>query len=183
MTHVDRPVRLLGFSLLLLGSAGLWRVPGVQAAELKIGFVNPAAVLDNYQRTKDAEAALQQKSKQKQAELEGRVNELKKLRQNAELLNDQAREAKTREIEEKADAFKRIKTQAERELLRERNQMLKDIVGEINEAVAEYAKSNGLSLVVDERFLLYGEDGLDVTDAVLKLLNDRYTTKKGKSQT
>jgi len=153
--------------------------PLVAAAELKIGYVDPAAILDNYQRTKDAEAALQQRHKQKQAELEERVNELKKLRQNAELLNDQAREAKTREIEEKSDAFKRLKTQTERELLRERNQMLKDIVGEINQAVADYAKSNAFSVVVDERFLLYGEPGLDVTDAVLKILNDRYA-KKGK---
>lgn len=177
MTHVDRHVRLLGVSLLLLGSAGLWRVPGAQAAELKIGYVNPATILDNYQRTKDAEAALQQKSKQKQAELEGRINELKKLRQNAELLNDRAREAKTREIEEKSDAFKRLKTQAERELLRERNQMLKDIVGEINQVVSEYAKGNRFSLVVDERFLLYAEPGLDVTDAVLKILNERYAKK------
>ena len=151
-----------------------------EAAELKIGYVKPGEVLDQYQRTKDAEAALQQKGKQKQAELEGRVNELKKLRQSAELLNDQARETKTREIEEKSDEFKRLKTQAERDLLRERNQMLKEILDEITQTVSDYAKGNGFSLVVDERFLLYGEPGLDVTDTVLKLLNDRYAAKKGK---
>ena len=168
---------LLPTAFCVLASLGC---PATQAAELKIGYVNPAAILDNYQRTKDAEQALQQKSKQKQAELEGRVDELKKLRQGAELLNDQAREAKTREIEEKSDAFKRLKVQAERELLRERNEMLKTIVEEINQAVSEYAKGNHFSLVVDERFLLYGESGLEITDAVVKLLNERHAAKKGK---
>lgn len=163
-----------------LSVVGVLMMPGAQAAELKIGSVNPAMVLDNYQRAKDVEQVLQQKGKQKQVELEGRVNELKKLRQSAELLNDQAREAKTREIEEKADEFKRLKTQTERELLRERNQMLKEILEEINQAVSEYAKSNGFSMIVDERFLLYGDSGLEVTEAVLKLLNDRYAAKKGK---
>lgn len=154
--------------------------PLVQTAELKVGYVNPAAVLEQYQRAKDVEQVLQQKGQQKQDELEGRVAELKKLRQSLELMSDQAKEAKTREIEEKSDEFKRLKGRTERELVRERNQVLKEILDEIHQAVSEYAKANGFSLILNGQLVLYGQEAIDVTDEVLKMLNDRYAARKAK---
>ena len=135
-------------------------------------------MFDGYQRTADSKHVLEQKGKQKQTELEGDFNELKKLRQSLELLNDQAKETKAREIEERADEFKRLKTRSERELLREQNQLAKQILDEIDQAVAEYATANGFSVILDDRSLLYGEDAYDVTDAVLKVLNQRYAAKE-----
>lgn len=174
------PCSVLGCTGLLLFSLVTSHWSLLAAGELKVGYVNPAAVLDKYQRTKDVEQVLQQKGKQKQDELEGRVAELKKLRQSLELLNDQAKEAKTREIEEKSDDFKRLKARTERELVRERNQMLQEILEEINQAVSEYAKANGFSLILNGQLLLYGEEAVDVTDEILKMLNDRYAAKKAK---
>jgi len=152
---------------------------GAAAAELKVGYVDLAKVFDSYRRTEESDQVLQQKSKQKQAELEGRVEELKKLRQSLELLNDQAREAKAREIEEKSDELKRLKSRSERELLRERNEMAKTILQEIGQTVTEYAKTNRFSVVLNQQVLLYGEEAYDVTDEVLKLLNDRHAANKG----
>ena len=151
--------------------------PIVWAQELKLGYVSLLKVFDGYQRTADSKQVLEQKGKQKQAELEGDFNELRKLRQSVELLNDQAKETKAREIEERSDEFKRLKTRSERELLREQNQLARQLLDEIDQAVAEYAKANGFSVILDERSLLYGEDVYDVTDAVLKLLNQRYAAK------
>ena len=155
--------------------------PLAMAEQLKMGYVDLGRVFDGYQRTKESDQVLEQTSKQKQTELEGRVNELKKLRQNLDLLNDQAKEAKAKEIEEKSDEFQRLKTRTERELVRQRNQFAKEILDEIQQTVTEYAKANGFSLVLDQRALLYGQDLYDVTDDVLKLLNSRYATKASKS--
>ena len=145
---------------------------------LKIGYVSLLKVFDGYQRTADSKHVLEQKGKQKQTELEGDFNELKKLRQSLELLNDQAKETKAREIEERADGFKRLKARSEREFVQEQNQLAKQILDEIDQAVAEYAKANGFSVILDDRSLLYGEDAYDVTDAVLKVLNQRYAAKE-----
>ena len=173
-----RAICLLSSVLCLLSSA---LCPLVQAeVPLKIGYVNLPKVFDDYQRKQESEQALEQRGKQKQAELEGRFNELKKMRQGLELLNDQAREAKAREVEEKADEFKRLKERSERELLRERNELAKEILDEIGQAVADYAKANGYAVILDQRSLLYGEDVYDVTGEVLKTLNSRYTAKGGK---
>jgi len=151
--------------------------PRPSGGALKIGYVNLAQVFDGYQRTKQSEQVLEQRSKQKQGELEGRVGELKKLRQNLELLAEQARDTKAREIEEKSDEFQRVKTRTERELVRERNQLAREILREIEQTVTDYAKTNGFSIIVDQRSLIYGENALDVTDSVLKILNERFATR------
>ena len=148
-----------------------------EAGELKLGYVNLLKVYDGYQRTADSKQVLEQKGKQKQTELEGDFNELKKLRQSLELLNDQAKETKAREIEERSDEFKRLKARSEREFVQEQNQLAKQILDEIDQAVAEYAKANGFSLIMDERSLLYGEGAYDVTEEVLKVLNQGYAAK------
>lgn len=145
----------------------------VEAAELKIGYVNLAKVFDGYERTKASDAVLEGKGKQKETEFEGRMNELKKLRQNLELLNDQVREAKTREVEEKADELQRFRANTARDLRRERDKIAKEILAEIQRGVEEYAKANGFSLILDERSLLYGQPAYDVTDAILTQLNSR----------
>jgi outer membrane protein len=148
------------------------------AGELKIGYVNLGRIFDGYQRTKDSEQVLEQKGKQKQGELEGRFNELKKLRQSLELLNEQAKDSKAKELEEKSDEFQRLKTKSERDLVRERNQIARQVLDEIERVVAEFAKTNGFAVILDQRTLLYGEDAYDATDEVLKLLNDRYTASQ-----
>ena len=151
------------------------------AEESKIGYVNLARIFDSYQRTKDSESQLERQGTQKQAALEAQVGELKKIREGLELLNASVRDTKTKELEEKADEFQRMKTKSQRELLRERNETARVIIDDIEHAVAEYAKANGFSMILDQRSLLYGVEGYDVTDTVLKMLNDRYATKVGKS--
>lgn len=165
------------------GLAAGGRVAAASAAGaegLKIGYVNVWKVFNGYQRTKDSEGILEQKGKQKQAELENRVNELTKLRQGLELLNDQARQTKTREIEEKSDALQQLETKSQREFIRERNEAAKQILDEIDQAVKDYATANGFALLLDERSLLYGQDAYDATTEVLRMLNDRYAPKGGK---
>ncbi len=156
---------------------GAW-CSAAAAAELKIGYVKLDKVFDGYERTKESDRLLEQKSQKKHTELETRATELKKLRENLELLSDQARDTKAREAEEKSDEFQRLKTRSQRDLVRERNAMAKTILDEIQEAITDYAKANGFSVMLDRRSLVYGQDAYDVTDEVLKVLNERYATKK-----
>ncbi len=150
----------------------------VRAEELKIGYVDVAKVFDGYERTKASDVVLEGKGKQKETELEGRMNELKKLRQNLELLNDQAREAKAKEAEEKADELQRFRNNTARDLRRERDKAAKEILGDIQKSIEEFGKTNGFSIIVDQRSLLYAQPTYDVTDQVLKLLNSRSAKPK-----
>ena len=141
------------------------------AQEMKIGYVNVARVFDSYGRTKTSEAVLEKQGKLKEGELEGRMAELRKLRQSLELLNDEAREVKSREIEEKTEELQRFRKATARDLERERDKVARDILKAIQDGVDSYAKANGFMLVLDSRSLLYGVPAQDITDAVLRLLN------------
>ena len=178
--HVARWLSLVvAFGLL---SSVFCPLSAAQEAATKIGYVSLARIFDAYQRTKDSESQLERKGSQKQAELEAQVNELKKMRQGLELLNDTVRDTKAKELEAKSDEFQSLKTKSQRELLRERNETARVILDDIEHAVAEYAKANGFSIILDQRSLLYGADVYDATDEVLKTLNERYATKVGKSR-
>ena len=151
--------------------------PSVEGAELKVGYVNLAKIFDGYEHTKTSDAVLEKQGKQKETELEGRMGELKKLRESLELLNDQAREAKVREVDEKTEDLQRFRTRTARDLRQQRDTVAKEILKEIQQGVEEYAKTNAFSLILDERSLLFGQTAYDVTDDVLKMLNSRYTGK------
>ena len=151
--------------------------PVAHAQELKLGYVNLAKVFDGYERTKASDAALEKQGKLKEGELESRMAELKKLRQSLELLGDEAREAKSREIEEKAEELQRFRNATARDLGRERDRTARDILQAIQDSVDSYAKANGFTLVLDSRSLLYAAPAQDVTDEVLKLLNGQAAAK------
>lgn len=150
-------------------------VPGlsVGAEELKIGYVNLGKVFDGYQRTRASDETLEKKGKQKETELEGRMSELKKLRQSLELLNEEVRETRAREIEEKAEELQRFRTSTARDLRRERDKIAKGILQEIHQGIEQYANANNFSLILDERSLLHGASVHDLTGEILKALNSR----------
>ena len=152
--------------------------PSAMAQELKVGYVNLGKVFDGYERTKVSDAELEKKGQQKDTELQGRLNELKKLREGLELLNDKAKESKTREIEQKADDLQRFKTNSVRELGRERQKLVSSIFEDIQQAIDEYAKAHDFSLILQqEKVILYGQSAYDVSDEILKLLNSRFKAK------
>ena len=172
MPHVTRHTSHVALTVSLLAMGLAWAVP-VQAQEAKIGYVNLGKIFDGYVKTKNSDSVLEKKGKQKEAELEGRLTELKKMRENLELLNPDARESKGKELEEKSEDLQRFRSNTARDLRRERDKVAKDLLEEIQRTLVEYAKANGFSLIVDSQALLYGQEAFDVTDEVLTILNSR----------
>ncbi len=152
----------------------------VQAQEPKIGYIDLMKVFDEYERTKNSDAELRQKGQQRDGELKSRLKELSDLRKGRELLNDQAREARERQIDEKQDELERFKTTTVRELGRERERLREDISQDITKAVEEYAQTHGYTLVFNGVSLLYAQPGQDITGDVLKLMNSRYQKAAGR---
>ena len=161
--------------VVVLGLAVAQALPALAAG--KIGFVDIARVFDEYQRTKISDKDLEAKGKAKEAELKGRVEELKKLREGLELLSDKAREERQKQVEDKSDELQRFQLAAQNELRRQRDGIAREILKEINETLQAYAKTEGYDLLLNERTLVYGAPPLDLTETVLKQLNDGYAKK------
>ena len=63
---------------------------------------------------------------------------------------------------------------ARSELTKERDDMVRDILKEMNDVIRGYGEKNGYAIILNDRVLLYGQKTMDLTDDIIKLLNDSY---------
>ena len=47
----------------------------------------------------------------------------------------------------------------------------------MSDVIKEYGGKNGYSIIVNDRVLLYGDPGMDLTNEIIKILNDKYNKK------
>ena len=147
-------------------------------SDIKIGYVDLSKTFDEYKKTKDFDKALEKEGDTKQAEREKVVDDIRKMRDALELLNEKARRSKEQDIEAKIESLQKFDQDAKAELIKERDDMVRDILEERNDVIQEYGKANGYSVILNDRVLLYGENSMNLTDEVIKILNHRYKEKK-----
>ena len=165
---------LVAFALVLTG----FMASPAQAAGEKIGYVDLARVFDEYQKTKDFDKSLEGKGAQKQTERDKMVAEVKRLRDEAELLSAKAKDDKQAAIDDKIKALQDFDRNTRDSLRRERDGMVRDILKEIEAVIQEFGKSQGYTFIFNDRVLVYKSEGSDLTPQVIKSLNDSYTKKK-----
>jgi len=140
----------------------------------KIGYVDLSRVFDQYEKTIDHDRKLQEKGDRKQAEREKMVSQLKQLKDELELLSEKGREKKQEQIGKKIKELQNFDLVTRTDLERERDEVVREILKEIDKVVQEYGRNKGYYLILNDRVLLYGDEQFDLTDEVLKLLNERY---------
>ncbi len=141
------------------------------AQEGKIGYVNMSEVVEGYHKTKAYDAEFKQKYEQKQKEIESKTAALKQLESSMELLSDDAREQKIRELQAKADEVKRLTNYANRDLQVEKRKLLSDVLKDVDAAVKAYGEAKGFTLLVDDAAILYASSGMEVTEDIISQLN------------
>lgn len=157
--------------LFAAGLLGGFAAGTAHAKEVKIGFVDLAKVFDEFKKTKDAEKSLEEKGKAKEAERNKMVDELRKLKDEQALLSEKAKAEKQTVIDNKIRSLQDFDRVTRDALVKERNDMLGNILKEIEKVVAEYSKANGYDAVLNSRMLLYGAEQYDLTNEVLSRLN------------
>jgi len=147
---------------------------GFAQSEQKIGFVDLSRAFDEYQKTKDFDKALEKKGDIKQEQREKLVKDIRKMRDEIELMNEKARDRKERDLEAKIKALQEFDQDAKAGLTRERDDMVRDILKEMNTVIQEYGESHGYSIILNDRVLLYGNKLQNITDEIVKILNGSY---------
>ncbi|MFC1667645.1 OmpH family outer membrane protein [Candidatus Omnitrophota bacterium] len=165
--------KILVFSLLAMFFLSVTGITLAQS-ETKIGFVDLSKSFDQYQKTKDFDKDLEKKGDIKQEQRETLVKEVRKMRDEIALMNEKAKSKKERDIEEKIRALQEFDQNAKIELTKGRDDMVRDILKEMNDVIQEYGKNHGYSIILNDRVLLYGTDTMNLTDEIIKILNDRY---------
>ena len=156
----------------LLAASAFAAAPAV-AADLKVGVVDPARLVQESPQAKTAIAALEAEFGPKQRQLEQAAKDLKARKDKA------ATQAATMSEAEKGKLDRDLRD-AERDLTRRANEFQEDVNVRRNEElsrvqrvvlqeVANYAKANGYDLVLADG-VLYATQALDVTGPVLQAL-------------
>ena len=123
----------------------------------KIGYVDLSRSFDEYQKTKDFDKDLEKKGDIKQEQREKLVKDIRKMRNEIELMNEKAREKKEQDIEAKIKKLQEFDQDAKVTLTKERDDMVRDILKEMNGVIREYGENNGYSIILNDRVLLYGD--------------------------
>ena len=162
---------------------------------LRIGTVDMNRAFKEYNKTKDAEAKINDAKNQAKKEYDDRADAYKKALDDINNLNKQldapalSADAKTQKAKERDDKIANIKNMEreinefrqtrERQLQEQALRMREGIVKEITDVVNEKVKAQSLDLVFDKSgmslngvpLLMYSKDNVDFTSDVVAALN------------
>ena len=139
----------------------------------KIGYVNLSLVFDSYEKTKQFDKELEAEAEAKRKERDVVVNEVKKLRDEIEMLSEQKRAEKQPQIDEKIKALQAFDRDARESLRKKRDTMLREILQEIDVLVKEFGDKEGYEYIFNDRVLLYKSDANDLSQKIIQKLNGK----------
>src|SRR5712692_6782788 len=162
---------------------------------LKIGTVDMNRAFKEYNKTKDAEAKINEAKNAAKKEYDDRADAYKKALDDVNKLNQQldapalsadAKTAKAKERDEKISNIKSMEREIndfrqtrERQLQEQALRMREGLVKEITDVVMDKVKTNNLDMVFDKSgmslngvpVLMYSRDNVDFTNDVIAVLN------------
>jgi len=105
--------------------------------------------------------------------------------------NDKVKEAESKlaalKEEEKAKAMKDIEAmragltefvQSKRtDLMKQEEEKTREILLEMEKVISDYAKKQGYDIIFNDRVLLFSNPAMDITEPVIKIMNENYNKK------
>ena len=143
------------------------------AKEYKIGYVDLAKVSDGYLKTKNYEKTFEAQVKDKDAQRQKFVDEIRRLKDEQALLSDKAKAEKQIIMENKIKNLQEFDRSVRDDLIKQRNQMLNEIQKDIDTVISVYSKEVGYDIVLIKQTILYASAELDLTAEVVKRLNSK----------
>ncbi len=144
----------------------------------KMAYVDLSQTFDKYEKTKVFDESLTSVQSTKEKELEQMANEIKAIEDKMSLLSEKEKTAKQRELDEKNKKLKQTSQQIALDLRKDRDEKLKEILQDIEKVIQAYAQKNGYDFIFNDRVLLYGAAGADVTQDIIDGLNSTYKPPK-----
>ena len=144
----------------------------------KVGYVDLSRVFDEYTKTKEYDAVLEKKHTEYEGVRNKKMDKIREAQGKLALLKEDEKAKLQDSIEkDKADLLE-FDRQQQTELKKQRDEKIREILLEIEKVVHDFAEKEKFALILNDRVLIYGEKTMDLTEKVLKLLNDSYSPKK-----
>jgi len=137
----------------------------------KIGIIDGKRIFDEHPDSKKAMELLRKELGEKQKEIDTRSEEIKKLERELKsnlLLSDDERAKKETEINEKKKAVVKYSQDAEQYLSQKEEELTKEVTQKVYLLIEETAKEKGINLLIENNYVLYADDNLDITEDVIE---------------
>ncbi|SNR51937.1 OmpH family outer membrane protein [Lutibacter flavus] len=150
--------------------------------QTKIAYINVEDLMKDYDATKALEETLKGKQEEMAKELDSVSApfqlKVQEYYQKAQKMSAQKRAETEQALQQEQQALQARQQQAG-QLLQQENQKLSEaITKKVDSFVSDYAKANGLNLVLGTSgngTVMYGDDNLNVTSAILEILNKDFS--------
>lgn len=148
---------------------------GVQAQELKIGYVNSDRVLRDAAPAKAAQAKLEAEFSKRERELSEQASRLKassdRLERDAPTLSESERSRRQRELVEQDREFQRKRREFQEDLNARKNEELAAVVERANKVIRQIFETEKYDLILQEA--VFAGPKVDITDKVIRALNSQ----------
>ena len=189
------PLAALALAVCLAGAPACRSVWGKDATP-KIGVVNVTKVYDNYKKKRDLEDDLRAQREQKSRIIREKEKEIKRLSDEIKMLElgSEARKKRESELEKKQVGLQSFAQVTVGNMATQTRETMEQLYSEVARAVREYGRKNGFDLIlkwenveirsktmdellykINQRTVLFTADHIDITDAVISMLNTGYS--------
>lgn len=156
--------------------------PSAHAQDMKIGFVEPRAILDRMPEMRAVAQRLQNFAERKERELTTKQSELQTeielYQQKVGVISEQARQSEEERLTLLDQEFRQMQNDAERELQEQRASLMSPLLQQIQESINNVSAQRGLDYVLNtttstgDVIILYVspevQEEYDITDAVMQ---------------
>jgi outer membrane protein len=167
--------KVLGFLSCVLLMVGAQAFAADAAAPSKVAVVNVQQVLLKSTKVTKVNTKLQNTFKPRQEKLAAQQktlqDELDKLAKESATMSKKDHEAMEKKIADEKANFLKDATNFQKEVSQEQNKAMQTILGELNKIIADMAKKNDYSMVLDSQAVVYASDATDITSLVAKEFN------------
>jgi outer membrane protein len=160
---------VIGIAVLCFVSAS-----AVRAEIRKVGYLDLSRIFDNYEKTKEYDVVLEEQYSRYESERNTKVEKIQEHQGRLALLKEDERRKAEEEMQGLINELQQYDMEQRTELTRRRDERIREILLEVEQVVADYARKEGFDLIFNDRVLIFGSDGMDITDPILKFLNDAY---------
>lgn len=158
----------------------------VKSGKAEIVFVNSDTLLNKYVYFKEISAKIEEKGKKAQGELASKgqafQREVAEYQKNANTLSADQRTSTEERLSRKQQELQSFNQNASAELQNEQAQENEKLYDKIAGFLKQYAKENGYKLILTyskaNPTVLFGDESLNITDDVVKKLNENYQKDK-----
>jgi len=150
-------------------------------AQAKIGFVSLDRLLREAPAALRAQKKLEEEFSKRKQDLSRLAEQLRKLQENLErngvTMSDSERQKREREFGDLSREFQRREREFNEDVRQRRNEELSGVFERANRVIRQIAETEKLDIVFQNEQVVWASPRIDITDKVIKALDDTQTDK------